>query len=80
MAREGCEVELQNAGISGYTAGQVLDEQVPQIAEFKPTLITFQAGGNDLVNGVTPDDYRSDVQAALDAATRPTSGMPSTRC
>jgi acyl-CoA thioesterase I len=80
MAREGCEVELQNAGISGYTAGQVLDEQVPQIAEFKPTLITFQAGGNDLVNGVTPDDYRSDVQAVLDAATRPTSGMPSTRC
>ena len=66
---EGCEVELQNAGISGYTAGQVLDEQVPQIEEFKPTLITFQAGGNDLVNGVTPDDYRSDVQAVLDAAT-----------
>ena len=66
---EGCEVELQNAGISGYTAGQVLDEQVPQIEEFKPTLITFQSGGNDLVNGVTPDDYRSDVQAVLDAAT-----------
>ena len=66
---EGCEVELQNAGISGYTAGQVLDEQVPQIEEFKPTLITFQAGGNDLVNGVSTDDYRSDVQAVLDAAT-----------
>jgi acyl-CoA thioesterase I len=48
---EGCEVELQNAGISGYTAAQVLDEQVPQIEEFKPTLITFQSGGNDLVNG-----------------------------
>lgn len=66
---EGCEVELQNAGISGYTAGQILDEQVPQIEEFKPTLITFQSGGNDLANGVSADDYRSNVQAVLDAAT-----------
>jgi acyl-CoA thioesterase-1 len=66
---EGCEVELQNAGISGYTAEQVLNEQVPQIAEFQPTLITFQAGGNDLVMGVTIDDYRKNVQAVLDAAT-----------
>jgi lysophospholipase L1-like esterase len=45
---EGCEVELQNAGISGYTAEQVLTDEVPQIDEFKPTLITFQAGGNDM--------------------------------
>ncbi|MGZ5379605.1 MAG: SGNH/GDSL hydrolase family protein, partial [Mycobacterium sp.] len=66
---EGCEVELQNAGISGYTAGQILDEQVPQIEEFKPTLITFQSGGNDLANGVSADAYRSNVQAVLDAAT-----------
>ena len=42
---------------------------MPQIEEFKPTLITFQAGGNDLVNGVSADDYRSNVQAVLDAAT-----------
>ncbi len=66
---EGCEVELQNAGISGYTAGQILAEQVPQIEEFKPTLITFQSGGNDLANGVSAEDYRRDVQAVLDAAT-----------
>lgn len=65
---EGCAVELQNAGLSGYTSGQVLDEEVPQIEEFKPTLITFQAGGNDLVNGVSIDDYRKNVQAVLDAA------------
>lgn len=65
---DGCTVELQNAGISGYTAGQVLEEQVPQIDEFKPTLITFQAGGNDLVNGVTVDDYRDNVEDILEAA------------
>jgi lysophospholipase L1-like esterase len=66
---EGCEVELLDAGISGYTAGQMLAEQVPQIEEFSPTLITFQSGANDIVNGVTIDQYRDDVGAVLDAAT-----------
>jgi acyl-CoA thioesterase I len=66
---EGCEVELQNAGISGYTAEQVLTDEVPQIEEFQPTLITFQAGANDIVNGVTVEDYRQNVKSVLDAAT-----------
>lgn len=65
----GCAVELQNAGISGYTAEQVLTDEVPQIEEFQPTLITFQAGANDLVNGISADEYRSNVAAVLDAAT-----------
>jgi acyl-CoA thioesterase-1 len=65
---QGCQVELQNAGISGYTAGQILAEQVPAIGDFQPTLITFQSGGNDIVNGVTEDDYRKNVNAVLDAA------------
>jgi lysophospholipase L1-like esterase len=65
----GCEVELQNAGISGYTAEQVLTDEVPQIEEFQPTLITFQAGGNDIVNGVTLDQNRQNVKAVLEAAT-----------
>lgn len=66
---EGCEVELNNVGISGYTTAQILDEQVPVINEFAPTFITFQAGGNDLAYGVTPDEYRTNVGAILDAAT-----------
>jgi lysophospholipase L1-like esterase len=65
----GCEVELLDAGISGYTAGQILAEQVPQIEGFEPTIITFQTGGNDIVNGVTIEQYRDDVGAVLDAAT-----------
>lgn len=65
----GCEVELQNAGISGYTAEQVLTDEVPQIEEFQPTLVTFQAGANDIVNAVTVDDYRKNVKAVLETAT-----------
>lgn len=66
---DGCEVELQNAGISGYTAGQILAEQVPQIEEFQPTIITFQAGGNDIANGVPIDEYRNNVKSVLESAT-----------
>jgi acyl-CoA thioesterase-1 len=64
----GCEVELQNAGISGYTAGQVLSDEVPNIADFKPTVITFQAGGNDIANSISLDEYRKNVKSILDAA------------
>jgi lysophospholipase L1-like esterase len=64
----GCEVELLNSGISGYTAGQVLSDEVPNIADFQPTIITFQAGGNDIANSVPLDEYRKNVKAVLDAA------------
>jgi lysophospholipase L1-like esterase len=64
----GCTVELLNAGISGYTAGQMLAEQVPQIDAFAPTVITFQSGANDIANGVTEDEYRENVGAVMDAA------------
>jgi acyl-CoA thioesterase I len=64
----GCEVELQNLGISGYTAGQVLSDEVPNMADFQPTVITFQAGGNDIANSVALDEYRKNVKAILDAA------------
>jgi len=66
---DGCEVELQNVGISGYTAGQILAEQVPQIESFQPNIITFQAGGNDIANGIPVDEYRENVRSVLDSAT-----------
>ena len=65
---DGCEVELQNVGISGYTAGQILAEEVPQIESFQPNIITFQAGGNDIVNGISINEYRNNVSSVLDAA------------
>ena len=65
---KGCKVELKNVGVSGYTAGQVITDQLPEIAPFKPTLITFQSGANDIANGVTTDAYRKDVRTVLDAA------------
>lgn len=65
----GCEVELLNVSISGYTAAQVLSDEVPNIAEFQPTVITFQTGGNDIATGVPIDEFRANVGGVLDAAT-----------
>lgn len=65
---QGCQVELKNVGISGYTAGQVVSDQLPEVANFNPTLITFQAGGNDIANGVPLDEYRAGARQVLDAA------------
>ncbi len=65
---KGCKVDLKNVGISGYTAGQVLSDQVPEIAPYKPTFVTFQSGANDIANKVTPDQYRTNVRAVIDAA------------
>jgi lysophospholipase L1-like esterase len=66
---DGCPVEVQNVGISGYTAGQILAEQVPQIESFQPNIITFQAGGNDIANGIPIEEYRENVKAVLESAT-----------
>ena len=64
----GCTVELMNVGESGFTAAQMVSDQLPKIAEFKPTFISFQSGANDIANKVTTDAYRKDVQTVLDAA------------
>lgn len=66
----GCRVELLNVGESGFTSGQVLEEQVPNIKDFKPTIITFQAGGNDIVYEVTAAQYRKNVAAVMDASVK----------
>jgi acyl-CoA thioesterase-1 len=66
---DGCDVELRNIGVSGYTAGQVVTDQLPAIEAFKPTLITFQAGANDIATGVPITEYRENISTVLDSAT-----------
>jgi acyl-CoA thioesterase I len=61
----GCRVELQNAGIGGYTSSQILADEAPRINSFEPTIVTFQAGVNDIVTGVTLDEYRKNINAIL---------------
>ena len=64
----GCAVELKNVGVGGYTSTEIRADQLSQIDAFKPTVITFQAGTNDIFKGVDIDEYRRNVDAILDAA------------
>lgn len=66
----GCKVELKNLGVAGYTAQDLIANQNPEIAPFKPTFISIQVGANDIANSVTADKYRTNVKLVLDAAKR----------
>lgn len=65
---KGCKVELKNLGQDGYTAGDIIRDEVPQLAEFNPTFITFQTGSNDIAMNVPIETYRTNVRTVLDAA------------
>lgn len=66
----GRKVALKNLGVPHYTAADVIAHEVPEIAPFKPTLITLQVGSNDIASKVPIETYRSQVRTILDAATK----------
>jgi acyl-CoA thioesterase I len=71
----GRQVTLENVAVNGYTTEDVLEQEVPQVAPFHPTLVTLAVGANDRVHGWSADVYRSHVQllfrAVIDAGVSP---------
>jgi acyl-CoA thioesterase I len=65
--RASCGVELRNLGVNGYTTGDVLEEELPQLAGFGPTFVTLAIGANDIVQGSDVDGYRARVRRILGA-------------
>lgn len=66
----GRTVVLKNLGVPHYTAADVIAHEVPEIAPFKPTLITLQVGSNDIATKVPLETYRAQVRTILEAATK----------
>ncbi len=67
LAASGDGLHYANLAVRGRLLGQVVAGQVPRAVELKPDLVTFSAGGNDLLRP------RSDVDAlagVLDDAVR----------
>jgi len=64
----GCKVVLKNLGARHNTSQDVITNQLPQIAPFKPTLITLQVGSNDMGRSVPIETYRKNVRTILEAA------------
>jgi acyl-CoA thioesterase-1 len=54
----GRTVALSNPAVNGYTTDDLIDDELPLVASFRPTLVTLLIGANDIVRGSGEDRYR----------------------
>ncbi|MEV6670418.1 SGNH/GDSL hydrolase family protein [Streptomyces sp. NPDC051162] len=55
-----------NLAVRGRLLDQIVEEQVPRAKELSPELVTFCAGGNDILRpGSDPDDVAARYEAAV---------------
>jgi len=60
-------VELvANLAVNGYTSGDVIDRELPELPRLEPELVSILIGVNDVVRRVPPERYRANVQTILD--------------
>jgi lysophospholipase L1-like esterase len=68
-------VTLKNVAVNGYTTEDVQERELPEVAPFRPTLVTLAIGANDYLHGWSADVYRSQVRvifrAIIDAGVAP---------
>ena len=57
-ADRGRALELRNPAVNGYRTDDLIAEELPLIALFRPTLVTVLIGANDIVAGSSDDRYR----------------------
>jgi lysophospholipase L1-like esterase len=72
----GADVELQNPAVNGYTTDDLIAEELPLVASFRPNLVTLLIGANDIVQGSREDRYRAQL-ARIHTAIR--AGAPEAR-
>lgn len=65
LADIGVEV-VANLGVNGFTAGDVIDDELPRLARLNPELVSLQIGVNDVVRGVPDEQYGANVSQILD--------------
>src|SRR6266571_7461505 len=56
---------LHNFGIPGATTAQALRDEVPAALALHPTVVTVWLNVNDLISGVTAQDYESQLRQLL---------------
>jgi lysophospholipase L1-like esterase len=59
-------VLVANLGVNGYTSGDLIADELPQLGALQPGFVTVQIGVNDVVQGVPEEHYRQNVEAILD--------------
>ena len=58
----GLTIVLSNPAMNGYTTDDLMNDELPLLASFHPTLITVLIGANDIVQGSSDDRYRSQLR------------------
>jgi lysophospholipase L1-like esterase len=56
-----------NLGVNGYTSGDLIAAELPALADLRPDFVTVLIGVNDMVQGVSLDRYRSNIDQILGA-------------
>ena len=56
--KRGRRVVLANPAVNGYTTDDLIHDELPLVASFRPTLVTLLIGANDIVRGSNEDRYR----------------------
>lgn len=64
-ALPGVAVKTVNAGIGGQTLPQMIARFEKDVYANKPDLVVFQTGMNDAIQGRNADQYRKELQGAL---------------
>ena len=68
LSAHGVDIELvANLGVNGYTSGDLIDDELPQVAGLRPDLVSLLIGVNDVVQGVPMGAYRANVVEILGA-------------
>src|SRR6058998_2627686 len=57
----GRTVVLSNPAVNGYTTDDLIADELPLVASFRPTVVTLLIGANDIVQGSRADRYRSQL-------------------
>ncbi|MGH2490579.1 MAG: SGNH/GDSL hydrolase family protein [Candidatus Limnocylindria bacterium] len=58
----GRNVVLRNPAVNGYRTDDLIAEELPLLASFRPTLVTVLIGANDIVTGSSDDRYRDQLR------------------
>jgi len=61
---------VANLGVNGFTTGDVIERELPQLAALRPELVTLLIGVNDVVQGIPEASYRRNVGRILDELVR----------
>jgi lysophospholipase L1-like esterase len=66
--RDSVPLELvANLGVNGYTSGDLVQRELPLLADLRPEFVSILIGVNDVVQDVPIERYRANVEQTLAA-------------